>query len=97
MCLSSPPYAQEASCAALGLGKAGGEPVADMVVQFQERRDYIMQRLQSIPDLSIAEPQGAFYVLPDVSAYFGDSVLADNFGPVPDCDTLCRCAHVLSV
>jgi len=61
-----------------------------MVAQFRERRDYIMARLREIPGLSIAEPQGAFYVLPDVSAYFGPDVHAADFGPVPDSDTLCR-------
>jgi hypothetical protein len=32
--------------------------------------------------------QGAFYVLPDMSSFFGPGVEMDGFGPVPDCDAL---------
>lgn len=32
--------------------------------------------------------QGAFYVLPDMSAFFGPGVEAEGFGPVPDADAL---------
>ncbi len=42
-----------------------------MVAEFQKRRNYVMQRLNSIPDLHCYEPEGAFYVFPNVSAYFG--------------------------
>lgn len=49
-----------------------------------------MMRLQAIEGLAIAQPQGAFYVLPDMSAYFGPGVHADGFGDVGDADTLAR-------
>lgn len=81
---------QEASCAALALGKGGGEPVAHMVAEFQERRNFIVGRLKRLPGMKIAEPQGAFYVLPDVTAYFGPGVHADGFGDVADASELCR-------
>ena len=42
-----------------------------MVAEFQRRRNYVLQRLQSIPHISVNEPEGAFYVFPNVSAYFG--------------------------
>ncbi len=42
-----------------------------MVAQFQKRRNYVLQRLKSIADISCHEPEGAFYVFPNVSAYFG--------------------------
>jgi hypothetical protein len=32
--------------------------------------------------------QGAFYVLPDMSAFFGPGVEMDGSGPVRDCDAL---------
>jgi hypothetical protein len=32
--------------------------------------------------------QGAFYVLPDMSSFFGPGVEMESFGPVPDCDAL---------
>ena len=53
-------------------------------------QDYVMERLQRIEGVSVAAPDGAFYVLPDLSAFFGNGVRADSFGPIPDADTLCR-------
>ena len=44
--------------------------VAEMVVEFQKRRDYIVTRLNKIPGVRCLKPQGAFYVFPDVSALF---------------------------
>jgi aspartate/glutamate/aspartate-prephenate aminotransferase len=32
--------------------------------------------------------QGAFYVLPDMSAFFGPCVEAKGYGPIPDADAL---------
>lgn len=42
-----------------------------MVAEFQKRRNYVLQRLNSIPGVSCPQPQGAFYVFPNISAYFG--------------------------
>lgn len=47
------------------------ESVAEMTGQFQRRRDFVMERLAEIPDVTCATPRGAFYVFPDVSAYYG--------------------------
>ena len=49
-----------------------------------------MKRLRSIPGLKLPEPEGAFYALPDMSQFFGHAVTADDFGSIPDIDTLCR-------
>jgi aspartate aminotransferase len=38
---------------------------------FKRRRDLVLQGLSEIPGLKYNIPQGAFYVFPDVSAYFG--------------------------
>ena len=38
-----------------------------MIKAFNERKDYIVKRLKSIPLISCLEPQGAFYVFPDIS------------------------------
>jgi hypothetical protein len=81
---------QAAAVAALGLGPCGGQPVKDMAKSFAERRDYMMSRLAAIRGLTVVEPQGAFYVFPDVSPYIGEDVSAKDFGPIPDVDTLCR-------
>lgn len=45
-----------------------------MVVEFQSRRKLIIELLSEIPGLRINEPEGAFYVFPDVSHYFGKTL-----------------------
>jgi aspartate aminotransferase len=47
------------------------EPVAVMAKEFAKRRDYVVQRLRAMPGVSCTLPEGAFYVFPRVSAYFG--------------------------
>ncbi|KAK9840550.1 hypothetical protein WJX81_000725 [Elliptochloris bilobata] len=93
--------AQHAGVAALGLGYAGGEPVAEMVAAFRERKDFVLGKLREIEGVTVAEPAGAFYVLPQMDAFFGEGAHADGFGDVPDPDTLCRylleVAHVALV
>lgn len=49
-----------------------------------------MKRFREIPGVKLAEPQGAFYVLPEMSSFFGPGAQAAGFGPVPDSDTFCR-------
>ena len=41
--------------------------------EFQGKRDQVMAVMESIPNLVCPRPQGAFYVFPDVSAYYGKS------------------------
>lgn len=45
-----------------------------MVDEFQSRRKLIIELLSEIPGLRINEPEGAFYVFPDVSYYFGKTL-----------------------
>lgn len=52
-----------------------------------------MERLQRIPGVKLPEPEGAFYALPDMTSFFGHGVEADEFGSIPDVDTLCRQVH----
>ncbi|MBN1547077.1 MAG: pyridoxal phosphate-dependent aminotransferase [Syntrophaceae bacterium] len=47
------------------------DSVAEMVAAFKERRDYIVSSLNAIPGVSCLNPEGAFYVFPDVSHYYG--------------------------
>lgn len=47
------------------------ESVAEMATSFQRRRDLIVDLLTDIPGVTCPLPQGAFYVFPDVSAYYG--------------------------
>lgn len=82
--------AQHAAVTALGLGPGGGPPVAAMVAAFRDRRDFLCKALKRIPGVQLDEPAGAFYMFPDVSEFFGPETSADQFGPVPDVDSLCR-------
>lgn len=45
--------------------------VARMVSAFRERRDLIGELLTSIPGISLAMPDGAFYVFPDIRGLLG--------------------------
>lgn len=45
--------------------------VKTMVSTFAERRKILLDELQKISEIKCEKPQGAFYVLPDVSACFG--------------------------
>ncbi len=47
------------------------DDVVEMVREFQRRRDTIVGRLKAMPGLRCFEPQGAFYVFPNVRALFG--------------------------
>ncbi|MGB8952634.1 MAG: pyridoxal phosphate-dependent aminotransferase [Candidatus Aminicenantales bacterium] len=44
--------------------------ISKMVSEFQRRRNYVLMRLQSIPQISCFKPQGAFYTFPNVRAYY---------------------------
>lgn len=50
------------------------EPVETMRVEFKKRRDYIVERLRGIPGVSVLVPDGAFYVFPNVSAFYGQTI-----------------------
>lgn len=45
--------------------------VEEMRVAFERRKNLIMQLAREIPGLEVREPQGAFYVFPKCSGYFG--------------------------
>jgi aspartate aminotransferase len=47
------------------------ECVEEMRQQFEKRRRYVLQRLRDLPDISFAEPGGAFYAFFNVSRHFG--------------------------
>lgn len=75
---------QKAGIAALTMDH---EPVRRMVAAFRDRRDYVLERLRAIPGIVCPEPGGAFYVFPDVSAYFGSSSTSGR--TIDDSDALC--------
>ncbi len=45
-----------------------------MVDEFKERRKLILNLLSEIPGFECNEPEGAFYVFPDISYYFGKTI-----------------------
>jgi len=49
------------------------ESVAMMCREFEKRRDYIVDRFNSMEGISCFRSQGAFYVFPNVSNYYGKS------------------------
>ena len=57
--------------AALAAFSGPQDTVTEMVRHFQRRRDLVMKLLGDIPGVTCPKPMGAFYVFPDVSAYFG--------------------------
>lgn len=61
---------QKAAVAALAGSK---ESVIHMVREFDRRRRFIIRRLQQMEGLSCLIPQGAFYIMVNVSAFFGKS------------------------
>jgi aspartate aminotransferase len=62
--------AQRAAIAAL---KADPSVTHDMRDAFEKRRDLMLTELRKIDRVKINVPEGAFYVFPDISAYFGTS------------------------
>ena len=45
--------------------------VEEMRQAFERRRDLIIDLMSEIPGISLPTPDGAFYVMPEVSSYFG--------------------------
>ncbi len=63
--------AQRATIAALD---ADPSVLNEMVSAFKNRRDLVVKLIKEIPGLKINTPEGAFYVFPDVSYYFGKNI-----------------------
>ena len=59
---------QRAGLAALKMDKKELQPMID---EFQKRRDYAVDTLNSIEGVHCPKPDGAFYVFPELASYFG--------------------------
>ena len=69
-----------------------------MVDEFAKRRKIIIELLNKIPGIKINEPQGAFYVFPDVSYYFGKVLSGKKINDASDFALyLLENAHVATV
>lgn len=75
---------QKAGVAALTMDQ---EPVEEMVSAFRDRRDHVLDRLRAIDGVRCPTPQGAFYLYPDMSAYFGSDT--PDGDPITDSSDLC--------
>lgn len=73
-------------------------PSVEMNKEFGRRRERMLQLIKAIPGIHIAEPDGAFYVFPVVTAYFGKK---NGEEEIKDADDLCmyllNTAHVSTV
>ncbi|CAM3231314.1 pyridoxal phosphate-dependent aminotransferase [Rhodothermus bifroesti] len=59
---------QKAGLAALQMDKG---PIQEMVAAFRQRRDFLLQQLGSMEGITCPKPEGAFYLFPQVSAFYG--------------------------
>lgn len=62
--------AQYASVAAL---RGPKDFILDMVREFENRRNYMVRRIMSIPGLSCHKPEGAFYIMMNIAGALGKS------------------------
>lgn len=63
--------AQYASVAALN---QGDDTIKAMVVEFKRRRDYMLQRINKIDGLKAIAPDGAFYIIINISNFIGTEI-----------------------
>lgn len=69
-----------------------------MKTAFLKRRDMVLQLLQEIPGVKVNLPLGAFYIFPDISAYFGKKSDKMEINNATDfCDYILQEAYVAVV
>lgn len=61
-------------------------PTEAMREAFRERRDIVLSLLEEIPGVKTNHPDGAFYIFPDISAFFGKS---DGTVTIHNADDFC--------
>jgi aspartate aminotransferase len=87
--------AQKASVTAL---KGPQDFIRRMVSEFDRRRIYIADRLKAIPGVKVTSPQGAFYIFPNFSTYYGCKAGdRDIAGSLDLADYLLEEAHIAVV
>lgn len=73
--------AQRAAITAL---EADPSQLRYMVDAFERRRSLVMEMATEIPGFRLTKPQGAFYIFPDVSAYFGKELKGTKINSAND-------------
>jgi aspartate aminotransferase len=76
-------FSQKAGAVALMSDMA---PTEAMREAFRERRDIVISMLEEIPGIKTNVPDGAFYVFPEISSYFGKS---DGQTVISNADDFC--------
>jgi aspartate aminotransferase len=73
-------------------------PSFEMTEEFTRRRTRVLEIVNEIPGFKIVEPEGAFYIFPDVSYYYGKSDGTNTIANASEfCMYLLNTAHVSSV
>ncbi len=73
-------------------------PTKEMVTEFTRRRARVLELVKDIPGMHCSEPEGAFYIFPDISEYFGKTDGRSVITNARDfCMYLLNEAHVSSV
>ncbi len=74
------------------------KPSFEMVEEFRRRREKTMELISRIPGIKCFKPEGAFYIFPDISSFFGKSEGEIKIRNANDlCMYLLNTAHVSSV
>ncbi len=78
--------------------KSCGYFVKKMVAEYKERRDYMVEALNSIHGIRCIKPEGAFYLFPNIQYYLGKEVA----GKVPNnseefCEIILEKANIAAV
>lgn len=87
--------AQRAAITALNAPLA---PTLEMVKEFKERKKKVMELLKEIPGIRYSEPDGAFYIFPEVKSFYGKKFEGEVIQNASDlCMYLLNTAHVSTV
>ncbi len=77
---------QMAAKKAMLIEPTSSEQVNNMVSTFKSRRDLLIKLMKDIPGIKLTIPDGAFYLFPDVSSYYGKK---DGNTPINNSNDLC--------
>jgi len=74
------------------------KPSKEMTEEFTRRRKRVLEIIKEVPGIKCFEPEGAFYIFPDVSYYYGKSDGTTSISNAAEfCMYLLNTAHVSSV
>ena len=65
------------------------DAIRAMLDKFSERRDYVIRRIEGLPDVSCTPPRGAFYAFLNIEALFGRTIAGQE---ITDSTSFCRLA-----